>query len=160
MTKIDEWTPVLPKKGERSKQPDSAAKPLAGSAPDLVGAIYSRLTSMEPRPPNAVHFYLGEGLRWIRVGFHGDEPIKPSKVRDVGQIIESCIEKQGPLFFHALRPYDMLFFLEGGAAESESIGMPASYFGAPLQEVLHAWGFNPSAASRKTGPHRAQRRVS
>lgn len=142
MIKIDEWNPVLPPKGERSKQPDSAAKPVARSALDLVGAIYSRLTSMEPRP-NAVHFYLGEGLRWIRVGFDGDEPIKPSEVKHVGQIIESCIEKPGTLYFHALRPYDMLFFLEGGEAESESLGMPVTYFGAPLVEVMNAWEFNP-----------------
>ena len=124
MTKIDEWNPVLPQKGKRSKQPNSAAKPLAKSVPDLVGAIYSRLASMEPRP-NAVHFYLGEGLRWIRVGFDGDEPIKPTEVKRVGQLIETCIETPGTLYFHALRPYDMLFFLEGGEAESESLGMPA-----------------------------------
>jgi len=157
MTKIDEWNPVLPQMGERSKQLDSAAKPLA---PDMVDAIYSRLTSMKPRPPNAVHFYLSEGLRWIRVGFDGDGPMKPSEVRDVGQIIETCIEASEPLFFHALRPYDMLFFLKGGDAESESIGMPVTHFGAPLEEVLRAWRVKPSTASRKTGPRRAQRRVS
>jgi hypothetical protein len=80
--------------------------------------------------------------------------MKPSEVRGVGQIIESCIEKSGPLFFHALRPYDMLFFLKGGKAESESLGMRAEYFGAPLKKVLRAWRFNPSAASRKTTPRR------
>lgn len=142
MTKIDEWNPVLPQKGKRSKQPDGAAKPLAKSAPDLVGAIYSRLASMEPRP-NAVHFYLGEGLRWIRVGFDGDEPIKPTEIKRVGQLIETCIETPGTLYFHALRPYDMLFFLEGGEAESESLGMPAGHFGALLVKVMNAWEFNP-----------------
>ena len=144
MTKIDEWNPVLPKKGERSKQLDSAAKPLA---PDMVDAIYSRLTSMKPRPPNAVHFYLSEGLRWIRVGFDGDGPIKQSEVERVGRIIETCVETSGPLFFHALRPYDMLFFLKDEKVDSDSLGMPAEYFGAPLKKVLLAW--------RKTGPRRA-----
>ena len=146
MTKIDEWNPVFPKKGEP-----------ATTAP-LIGTIYERLMSMKSRPPNAVHFYRGEGLRWIRVGFEGDEPLEPPAVADVGRVIETCIPKeQGPLFFNALRPYDMLFFLEG--EKKESIGMPPTYFGAPLKEVLNAWESKPSAASRKT-PRRAQRRVS
>jgi hypothetical protein len=148
MTKIDEWNPVLPQKGE----PSSDLK-------DLVGAIYRQLMSMKPQPPDAVHFYLGEGFRWIRVGFDAAEPLEPSDVANVGRMIEACILKEpGPLFFNALRPYDMLFFLK--CEEEELIGMPAEYFGAPLEEVLLAWGVNPSAASRKTRPRRAQRRVS
>jgi hypothetical protein len=149
MTKIDEWNPVLPQMGE----PSSDLK-------DLVGAIYRQLMSMEPQAPDAVHFYRGEGLRWIRVGFGGAKLLKTSAVANVGRMIETCIPKeQGPLFFNALRPYDLLFFLEGDGQKKESIGMPPTYFGAPLKEVLHAWGSKPSAASRKT-PNRAQRRVS
>jgi hypothetical protein len=126
MSQIDEWTPLFPKKGETPKPPP----------PD----IYPRLMAMKSRPPVAVHFFLGEGLRWIRVGFSGDEPLQPSAVAEVGRIIESCIKK-GPLFFHALRPYDMLFFLEG--EEEKSMGMPANHYGAPLGEVLRLWGAKP-----------------
>jgi hypothetical protein len=125
MSQIDEWTPLFPKTGETPKPPPPE--------------IYPRLMAIKTRPPVAVHFYLGEGLRWIRVGFSGDEPLEPSAVVDVGRIIESCIDK-GPLFFHALRPYDMLFFLEGEGEVKKKMGMPAGCYGAPLSEVLHSWG--------------------
>ena len=134
MSKIDEWTPLFAKKGEVAREP----------AP---GDIYRRLVEIESRPPAAVHFYLGEGLRWIRVGFDGEEPLDPSAVVLIGRAIESCIPK-GPLYFHALRPYDLLFFLEGGDAESE--GMGASCYGAPLADVLRSWGVEPSPAPIKT----------
>jgi hypothetical protein len=139
MIQIDEWTPLFPRMGETPKPPP----------PD----IYPRLMAMKTRPPVAVHFYLGEGLRWIRVGFSGDEPLEPSAVVDVGRIIESCIDK-GPLFFHALRPYDMLFFLEGG--DAKSVGMPPRSYGTPLGEVLHSWGVKPSGASQKAQSRRAR----
>ncbi len=131
MSQIDEWTPFFPKKGEAPKAPPP-------------GDIYRRLIAMKSRTPAAVHFYLGEGLRWIRVGFSEDEPLDPAAVAEAGRIIESCIPN-GPLFFHALRPYDMLFFLEGGDANSR--GMPASCYGAPLAQVLRSWGINPSRAA-------------
>ena len=133
MIQIDEWTPSFPKIGEPPKAPPPVD-------------ICTLLEAMKSRPPVAVHFYLGEGLRWIRVGFSGDEPLAPSAVVDVGRIIESCIKK-GPLFFHALRPYDMLFFLED--EDKKSMGMPASCYGAPLGEVLRSWAAKPSVASKK-----------
>jgi hypothetical protein len=142
MSKINEWDPVLPNKAEVSKSPDRA-----GSAPNLVDTIYGRLKSMKSSPPSAVHFYRGEGLQWIRVGFDGNKPLKPSAVKDVGQVIESCIAHSGPLFFHALRPFDMLFFLEGG--DPKAVGMPPRSYGTPLGEVLHSWGVKPSGASQK-----------
>lgn len=138
MTRIDEWNPVLPPAGGPSQAPDGGPPPPAGSAPDLVGAIYRGLMAMPPPRPVAVHFYLGEGWRWIRVGFDGDAVLAPAAVAATGRVIEACTGESGPLFFHALRPYDMLFFLEGGAAES--IGLPADWFGAPLAQVLQAWG--------------------
>lgn len=126
MARIDEWNPVFPQKGEPSQPPD------------LVGAIYRALMSMKPRAPAAVHFYLGEGLRWIRVGFDGDQPpLKPAAVKEVGKVIEACIPPPGPLFFNALRPHDLLFFLESG--DPDSVGLPAEYFGIPLRDVLRAW---------------------
>jgi len=131
MSQIDEWTPFFPKKGETAKAPP----------PD---DIYRRLAAMKSRTPAAVHFYLGEGFRWIRVGFSEDEPLGPSAVAEAGRIIESCLAS-GPLYFHALRPYDMLFFLEGGDAESK--GMPAGCYGAPLAEVLRSWGVQPIRGS-------------
>jgi hypothetical protein len=129
MIQIDEWTPLFPKIGEAPKAPPPVD-------------ISTQLEAMKSRPPVAVHFYLGEGLRWIRVGFSGDEPLEPSAVVDVGRIIESCIDK-GPLFFHALRPYDMLFFLEGEGEDKKKMGMPAVCYGAPLSEVLRSWGAKP-----------------
>lgn len=146
MTRIDEWNPVLPPTGGASKPPEGRPSPPAAGEPDLVGAIYEGLEAMQPRPPVAVHFYLGEGLRWIRVGFDGDEVLEPAAVAAVGRVIAACAGRSGPLFFHALRPYDMLFFLEGGAADSA--GLPAEWFGAPLEDVLQAWGIK---ASRRAG---------
>ena len=134
MRQIDEWTPLFLKKGETANAPP----------PD---AIRSRLEAMKSRPPVAIHFYLGEGLRWIRVGFSGDEPLGPSAVATVGRIIETCMPGR-PLFFHALRPYDMLFFMEGG--DPESRGMPASCYGAPLGEVLRSWRVKKSVAVGKS----------
>jgi hypothetical protein len=155
MTRIDEWNPVLPKKGGSPKPPDGAPAPPAGSAPDLVGAIHDKLTALRPRAAVAVHFYRGEGLRWIRVGFDGDQPLEPAAVDVAGRAIRSCIGPSEPLFFHALRPHDLLFFLEGGAAEADSLGMPAECFGAPLEDVLAAWGNTPPAAGRKQARRRA-----
>lgn len=155
MTRIDEWNPVLPKKGGAPKPPDGAPSPPAGTAPDLVHAIYRELMSMKPRPPVAVHFYLGEGLRWIRVGFEGNQPLEPAAVGVAGQAIRSCIGPSEPLFFHALRPHDLLFFLEGGEGEEDSVGMPAECFGAPLENVLAAWGIKPAVASRSKARRRA-----
>lgn len=144
MSCIDEWNPVLP----HVKEEASRSPPAYRGAPNLVGTIYEGLMAMAPHPPMSVHFYLGEGLRWIRVGWDGDTPIQPSAVANVGRIIESRAASAGPLFFHALRPQDMLFFLEGG--DAESTGMPASYFGAQLSDVLDAWSIGRQVASRKT----------
>lgn len=155
MTRIDEWNPVLPKKGGSPKPPNGAPSPPAGSAPDLVRTIYRELVAMQPRAPVAVHFYRGEGLRWIRVGFEGNVPLEPSAVAVAGQAIRSCIGPSAPLFFHALRPHDLLFFLEGGEGEEDSLGMPAECFGAPLEDVLDAWGIKPAVAGRKQVRRRA-----
>ena len=137
MTKIDEWNRVFP----RSEEPSGTARG-AGSrpkevAPAQIDRIYKQLRAMKPRPAMAVHFYLGEGFRWIRVGFDEKAPIDPPVVEHTGRVIESFFDKSEPLFFHALRPHDILFFLEGG--DSESMGMPVRYFGTPLEELLLAW---------------------
>lgn len=157
MSQIDEWNPVLPRIGASSAPPAAAAgEPIARAqrpvvrTPKLVDEIYNALMARRP-PPAAVHFYLGEGLRWIRVGFEGDQPLTPVAVGDVGRAIKSCVAAQ-PLYFHALRPHDMLFFLEGGGGDS--IGMPAKCFGTPLDQVLRAWGMDPPAAATKASPRR------
>lgn len=154
MSRIVEWTPLLPKLGEESK-PSAAPVAVTGavSAPGLPEKIHARLVALKPRPPVAVHFYLGEGLRWIRVGFDGEKPIGPPELRSVGEGIQSCLAKSDPLYFHALRPLDMLFFLEGG--DEESMGMPAEFYGTPLRSVLDAWGIKAAAAARKTSSRRA-----
>ncbi len=141
MSCIDEWNPVPPHAKERTTRPPPAA-------PNLVEDIHGALMAMKLHPPMSIHFFLGEGLRWIRVGWDSDTPIQPTAVESVGRTIEGCAAAEGPLFFHALRPQDMLFFLEGGHAEST--GMPPSYFGAPLRDVLNAWGIGRPVASRKT----------
>jgi hypothetical protein len=71
------------------------------------------------------------------VGFKSDGPLKPSSVERVGNVITSCLPQPEKLFFHALRPYDLLFFLEGD--DADSIGAPSKDYGMPLADVLKAW---------------------
>jgi hypothetical protein len=137
MHKINEWDPVFPKRTNPSNRPGGADPAQAIRVPISAGAIQDGLMAMKPQPPTAVHLYLGEGLRWIRVGFDGKKPLSPDAVGDVGRIIASCIPHSETLFFHALRPHDMLFFLRDG--EETSTGMPAEAYGAPLDQVLRAW---------------------
>lgn len=142
MTRIDDWTPIYPAGGATS---DSAAQGPSGpqiGGPNLVAAIHGGLMKLRPHPA-AVHCYMGEGLRWIRVCYGGGEPLTPALVGEVGRTIATCLPG-GPLFFNALRPYDMLFFLEGG--NPASIGSPAGHFGVPLDELLRAWESDPRAA--------------
>lgn len=117
----------------------------------LVHDICQRLGSSASPEPIGVHFYLGEGLRWIRVGFDEGRTLQPSAVRDVGQAIASCLARRESLYFHALRPHDLLFFLEGG--DPRKLGRTAPSFGQPLQEVLQAWGLATSVARKKALPH-------
>ena len=136
MIHINEWDPVpwdspLP---ARAAAAAPAPRPKARTA--LVDAISGRL-SKQPRPPMAVHFYQGEGLRWIRVGFGERKPLAPAAVATVGQLIAECVGDEGTVYFHALRPHDMLFFVEGGKAKSQGMG-PEDY-GLPLEQVLKAW---------------------
>ena len=148
MNRIDEWTPVYPKQVASSNEPDGRAGAAAPKAHSSVEAIRGQLLSLDPRPI-AVHFYLGEGLRWIRVGFNGGGPLAPSDVKEVGQAISAGIaDRKQPLYFHALRPHDLLFFLKGD--DLDSTGMPPECFGTPLDVVLQAWGFASSDPSRKT----------
>ena len=148
MNRIDEWTPVYPKQVASSNEPDGRAGAAAPKAPSSIEAIRGQLLSLDPRPI-AVHFYLGEGLRWIRVGFNSDSPLTPSDVEKVGRAIKAGIaDEEDPLYFHALRPHDLLFFLESD--DLDSTGMPPECFGTPLDVVLQAWGFAPSTAPRKT----------
>lgn len=142
MTKIDDWSPVFPRKRGQSSSRPGRGSAFAEDAPATVDAIHDRLMTLKPRPPVAVHCYLGEGLRWIRVGFDGDTPIAPSLVEQVGRAIEACVPEE-PLFFNALRPYDMLFFIEGG--DPASTGLPARYFGVRLDDLLPAWEPDPPA---------------
>lgn len=123
------WQPESPAAGAAAK-----SRPRAPTA--LVDQISKRL-GQEAQPPMALHFYLGEGLRWIRVGFEQDRLLAPSAVAATGQAIAGCLGDDGPLYFHALRSYDMLFFLEGG--KSKSLGMGPQCYGLPLDKVLKAW---------------------
>lgn len=161
---VNEWTPpdwtpldwdaVPPEPGKAPKWPSA---PAAKGVASLVGAIGDALRSLQPRPPSAAHFYLGEGLRWIRVGFVADPVLQPTAVRDIGGAIAGCVREV--LYFHALRPHDLLFFLEGGNAGK--VGMPATSFGVPLEEVLQAWGLaSGPAAARKPNAERRGRALS
>ena len=137
MNRIDEWTPVYPKEVTPSNKVKGRAGAAARNAPNLVEPIRRQLLLLDRRP-FAVHFYLGEGLRWIRVGFNGGGPLTPSDVEKVGNAIKAGIANQeGPLYFHALRAHDLLFFLEGD--DVDSTGMPPKCFGTPLDVVLQAW---------------------
>src|SRR5437899_10277156 len=126
-----QWDAIEP--GKALKGP-----PAVSHKPSLEDAIGKALRSL-PQPPSAVHFYLGEGLRWIRVGFWTDSILQLTAVQEIGNAIAPCVEGKGPLYFHALRSRDVLFFLEGG--KPEKIGMSAHSFGFPLDEVLDAWAW-------------------
>ena len=137
MNQIDEWNSVYAKQV-------SGAGASNRRAPDLVRAIREQLVLLDPAPAT-VHFYRGEGLRWVRVGF-GDRLLEPSDVEAVGRAIQGGIDdRKDPLYFHSLRAYDLLFFLED--FDPESTGLPPKFFGAPLDDVLAAWW--PAPASRK-----------
>lgn len=136
MIHINEWDPV---RWDTPRPPAAdpttpAERPKAQTA--LVDEISGRLAKLR-KPPMAVHFYLGEGLRWIRVGFGDRRPLAPAAVATIGQLIADCVGDAGSVYFHALRPHDMLFFVEGGKAKSTGMG-PEDY-GLPLEQVLKAW---------------------
>lgn len=146
MKQIDEWNPVYSKQVGSSGAAPGAASQTASNAADLVGRISGRLQALDPRP-DAVHFYRGEGLRWIRVGFD-NRLLEPGDVEVVGEAIQAGIGDPGKtLYFQALRPYDLLFFMEH--FDPESTGMPPDDFGAPLHDVLAAWWPKPSRAAKK-----------
>lgn len=145
MSLIDEWTPLFPKEGEDPAPTRHAQK-----------RIYQRLLELQP-PPIGVHYYLGEGFRWIRIGFNGQAPLVPDDALKVADTIESSMgEQQSPLYFHALRPHDLLFFLAHGNADSEAL--PASFFGTPMQEIRTAWGAA-KPAGKTSGPAPRQART-
>lgn len=126
-----EWGAIPPEAGKAPKPPPAAAKRL----PNLVDAIGAALSTLQPSPSD-VHFYMGEGLCWIRVGFAA-VTLQPAAVGEIGSVIAGCLPRQVKLYFHALRPRDVLFFLEGGRADK--VGMPAESFGVALEKVLQAW---------------------
>ena len=129
MTQINEWDPVW-SVGQDGSTPSKK----------LIAAICASLSRLAPAP-RAVHFYRGEGLRWIRVGFGEEGILGPAQVAAVGGCIAKSVGDKEPLYFHALRPRDLLFFLEGGEGhKQDAVGMPPGYFGLPLTEVLRAWG--------------------
>ena len=126
MIKINEWDKVW-------------SVTVDGGTPSkrLVEAICRSLSELSP-PPRAVHFYRGEGLRWIRVGFDEERILKPAWVEEVGGRIRDCLAISDPLYFQALRPHDLMFFLPGDG-DVGSAGMPPRSFGLPFDEVLQAW---------------------
>jgi hypothetical protein len=134
MLYINEWVTPPPTEKESSSPPAHAP------ASDLAREINRQLMSITaPQMPVAVHFYLGEGLRWIRVGFEDQAPVKPAAVANVGRVIASCLAPAETLYFHALRPHDLLFFLEDDKPKPGQVGMPPASYGSPLDTVLQAW---------------------
>jgi hypothetical protein len=147
--KSPDWIPLQ----WDATEPGKALKgpPAVSHKPSLEDAISKALRSL-PQPPSAVHFYLDEGLRWIRVGFWADLTLQQTDVRDIGCAIATCVEREGPLFFHALRPRDVLFFLKRG--NPKKIGMSAESFGVPLDDVLKAWKLaSPRTAVKSKAGH-------
>jgi hypothetical protein len=128
------WSEIPPQPGQRPQSPPGTGAP---AAPGLASQIGDRLELLRRRP-HAVHFYTGEGLRWIRVGFAGAR-LAPPAVGDVGRAIAPCVGGTRKLYFHALRPHDLLFFLPGTKSEAAKTGMPMEYFGDPLASVLRSW---------------------
>ncbi len=145
MSHIDEWE--VP----RYELPDPDAPPpstsqklrsraLPGPASTVARDIDARLDQLNPAPA-IVHFYRGEGLRWIRIGYGGEVPITLAMVVQAGQAIEAGLAHASQKFyFHAMRPHDALFFIDGDENDLDGLGMPATFYGAPFGEVLKAWG--------------------
>lgn len=137
-----EWSEVPPPPEGRPRAAAAAARETPTT--QQVEKICARLRTLGARAPEAVHFFQGEGLRWIRVGFAEARPLAPERVREVGQRIAAAIPQGEPLYFHALRPRDMLFFLPDGNPGKS--GMPPDAFGVPLPRMLEAWGLKPPPA--------------
>ena len=127
MIKINEWDKVW-----------SAAASGGPPSGRLINAICDSLAELAPRP-RAVHFYRGEGLRWIRVGFDDGAILEPTRVKEVGDRIRTCLAGSDPLYFQALRPHDLMFFVPGDGGGADAVGMAPEYFGRPLDQVLQAW---------------------
>lgn len=168
MSHIDEWevpTFALP---DPAAQPPATGKPPqsktpTGPASTLARDIDARLSELSPAPA-IVHFYTGEGLRWIRIGYDGDVPLRQAVAAQAGRAIAQCLGAAStPLYFHAMRPHDLLFFIEGSERDRDGLGMPAHFYGAPLPDVLSAWGEAPpepssTAPSGKGRPGKAAAR--
>jgi hypothetical protein len=137
-----EWSEVPPPPGRPPKAVN--AEVAATPTTQQVEKICALLRTLGARAPEAVHFFQGEGLRWIRVGFAEAQPLAPERVREVGQRIAAAIAAGEQLYFHALRPHDMLFFLRDGNPRKG--GMPPGAFGVPLPQMLEAWGLKPLPA--------------
>jgi hypothetical protein len=136
------WEEVPPPAG---RPPRPLAPPAAASATtQQVERICASLRALGAKAPEAVHFFQGEGLRWIRAGFGTGEALAPARVRDVGSRIAAALAPDEQLYFHALRPHDMLFFLQDGNPAKS--GMPPQAFGMPLPRLLQAWGLKPLPA--------------
>lgn len=151
-----EWDATPPAWGTRPKKPAGAAAPPAGQLPRLVDTICRALERVKDGP-RVVHFHGGEGLRWIRVGFAHDRTLKTEDVQRVGLAIAAQVgDRDGPLYFHALRPRDLVFFLPFGKADR--VGMDARAFGMPLNDLLRAWGLEPPRPSRAASARPAAKR--
>jgi hypothetical protein len=135
MIYINEWNAVpwdvpLPTDG----------KPLP-RASQSADAITAKLQALTQDQPMALHFYRGDGLRWMRVAFGMEKVRQPADVVRVGQAIRSGLRPADEvLYFHALRSYDLLFFLDAG--ETSKKEMEIRHFGAPLEHVLKAWNMS------------------
>lgn len=160
MIHIDEWqSPEWVKLDWDAIPPAPGARPQA--PPDPPGARPSRpadafrasLESLPQPGPNAVHFYKAEGLRWIRVGFDRPGMLQPASVAEVGAALASCLPRRQVLYFHALRPHDLLFFLDDG--DPGKAGLGPEHFGQPLGQVLQAWGLAAAPAPRQRARARA-----
>jgi hypothetical protein len=145
MSHIDEWEVLRLELPDPNAVPPTTGQQSRGKAPlapasALARDIDARLDQLKPAPA-IVHFYRGEGLRWIRIGYGGEVPITLAMVVQAGQAIEAGLAHASQKFyFHAMRPHDALFFIEGDQSDADGLGMPARFYGAPFGEVLKAWG--------------------
>jgi len=134
MHHINEWDAVpwnLP-------LPEKVGERFAGAG-DTTENVRAELAKITQDPPAAVHFFKGEGLRWIRVGFGPGSVRVPGDVRRIGNAIKAGLQPaDGKLYFQALRAHDLLFFLATGG-DPGSKGMNPEFFGEPLDQVLKAW---------------------
>ncbi|MEY2687576.1 MAG: hypothetical protein RL375_1774 [Pseudomonadota bacterium] len=124
MELIDEW----------SGRKRVAAGPAGGPAPATAQAFRDALAGLEPLPLS-VHCYEDVSYPWIQVVFM--HLISPGVARQVARRFAG-VTGNGSVYFNSLRPRAVYFLVEPGF-DDPAPGLPASRYGATLDELEKSW---------------------